>query len=268
MLKTIAHPAFGLYAWTSFFVHAVITSLLLAITPGQSNRRRIARAFARSFLVSAGLRLQVDQDAAMPAEACVVVANHASYLDGIVLTAALPPNFAFVIKQEIRKVPIGHFLLRRLGSHFVDRFDRRQGARDARRLINAANDGSALAFFPEGTFETEPGLLPFRRTAFTAAARASLPLVPVVITGTRRALPAGSPWVRPGGIHVRVMAPLEFSASRDAPDARMLLQMTRRTMLRELDEPDRAAGPWAADDPGDRLGGQNSSDPQRRPDPG
>ena len=164
IIRKIAHPAFGLYVWISFFIHALITSLLLAITPGLRNRRNIARGFARSFLATAGLRLDVDQDAAMPAEACVVVANHASYLDGIILTAALPPNFAFVIKQEIRKVPIGHFLLRRLGSQFVDRFDRRQGARDARRLMRAANDGSAVALCPEGTFETAPGLLPFRRT--------------------------------------------------------------------------------------------------------
>ncbi len=262
IIRKIARPAFGLYAWTSFLVHGVITSLLLAITPGLHNRRRIARGFARSFLASAGLRLDVEQLAAMPAEACVVVANHASYLDGIILTAALPPNFAFVIKQEIRKVPVGHFLLRRLGSQFVDRFDPRQGARDARRLINAANDGSALAFFPEGTFETEPGLLPFRRTAFTAAARASLPTVPVVINGSRRALPAGSVWVRPGGIRVEILAPLDFSASRAQPDARTLLKMTRAAILERLDEPDLAGAARA------RPSGPDSSDRQRRPDPG
>ena len=268
IITKIAHPAFGMYAWTSFLLHAVITSVLLALTPGLSNRRRIARGFARSVLASAGLRLDVDQDAEMPAEACVVVSNHASYLDGIILTAALPPNFAFVIKQEIRKVPIGHFLLRRLGSQFVDRFDRRQGARDARRLIHAATDGSALAFFPEGTFETEPGLLPFRRTAFAAAARASLPLVPVIITGSRRALPAGSLWVRPGGIHVEIMAPLDFTASRDTPDARTLLRMTRRTMLEKLDEPDIAPGPGAVDGPRYGRAGQAPSGRRRRPDPG
>jgi 1-acyl-sn-glycerol-3-phosphate acyltransferase len=250
--KKFAAAVFGLYAWTSFTVHAVITSLLLAVTPGLRNRRRIARAFSRSFLASAGLRLTVNQPAPMPGEACVVVANHASYLDGIILTAALPPNFAFVIKQEIRKVPIGHFLLRRLGSQFVDRVNRRQGARDVRRLIGAAHRGSALAFFPEGTFETEPGLLPFRRTAFAAAARASMPLVPVVIRGSRKALAAGSIWVRPARIGVMVTPPLDFSASREPPDAHALLQLARDRILAHLDEPDRGRlrGPESEPGPG------------------
>ncbi len=242
-IRKIAGTAFGVYAWTSFTLHAVITSLLLAITPGLRNRRRIARSFARMFLASTGLRLSVRQPAPMPGEACVVVANHASYLDGIILTAALPPNFAFVIKQEIRKVPIGHFLLRRLGSQFVDRVNRRQGARDVRRLIGAASKGSALAFFPEGTFETEPGLLPFRRTAFAAAARANMPLVPVVIRGSRDALAAGSLWVRPARIAVEITPPLDFSASREPPDARTLMKIARERILENIDEPDRSGAP-------------------------
>jgi 1-acyl-sn-glycerol-3-phosphate acyltransferase len=242
LLRSLGRIVYGSYVWISFLVHAVITSLLLALTPGLTARRQLARLFARSFLASAGFRLSVAEAQPLPGETCVVVANHASYLDGIVLTAALPPHFAFVIKQEIRKVPIGHFLLRRLGSEFVDRFDRRRGARDVRRLINAASDGSALAFFPEGTFYPEPGLLPFRRTAFAAAARANLPVVPVVINGSRRALPAGTIWARPGPISVEVTPALDFSASRHPVDARSLMAMARGRILERLDEPDLASG--------------------------
>lgn len=121
----------------------------------------------------------------LPAGACVVVANHASYLDGIVLKAALPARFSFVIKKEITDVPLASLLLRRIGSEFVDRFNRQAGAIDARRLIKAAAGGQALVFFPEGTFIAQPGLGKFHTGAFATAARAALPIVPVVIRGTR-----------------------------------------------------------------------------------
>ena len=103
---------------------------------------------------------------------CVVVCNHASYLDGIVLTAALPARFGFVIKREMSAVPLAGAVLRRLGSEFVERFNRHRGASDARRVLRNAGQGHSLVFFPEGTFTVTPGLLKFHSGAFVSAAHA------------------------------------------------------------------------------------------------
>ena len=67
-------------------------------------------------------------------------------------------------------------LLRRLGSQFVERFNRQRGAADARRLLRQAAGGNCLAFFPEGTFTKTPGLLKFHTGAFVTAARARCPV--------------------------------------------------------------------------------------------
>ena len=61
----------------------------------------------RWFLRGAGIRLAVEGRERLPQGPCVVVANHASYIDGIVAAAALPPEFAFVIKKEMVRVPLG-----------------------------------------------------------------------------------------------------------------------------------------------------------------
>jgi len=63
---------------------------------------------------------------------------NASYIDAIAIVAALPPEFAFVIKKEMVRVPLAGLLLRRLGSQFVERFDRHKGATDARRVLKLA----------------------------------------------------------------------------------------------------------------------------------
>ena len=59
----------------------------------------------------------------------VPVAPGASFIG----VTALPPEFAFVIKKEMVRVPLAGLLLRRLGSQFVERFDRHKGGVDARR---------------------------------------------------------------------------------------------------------------------------------------
>ena len=143
---------YGLWCIALFSATAVSVLVVNLFVPSVRHRRGVARAASRAFLRAAGIRFDVTGLERLPAEPCVVVANHASYLDGLVVAAALPPAFAFVIKKEMVRVPLAGFLLRRLGSEFVDRFDSHKGATDTRRVLKRAATGESLVFFPEGTF--------------------------------------------------------------------------------------------------------------------
>jgi 1-acyl-sn-glycerol-3-phosphate acyltransferase len=207
------------------------------VTPGVQRRRGIARSGARLFFAAIGSPVRIEGTAIEPHYPCIVVANHASYLDGIILTAALPPGFTYLIKEQMSHVPIVGFILRRLGSAFVDRANAKDRHRIARTLVGQARKGEALGFFPEGMFDESPGLKPFQLGAFSAAARAGLPVVPVVIHGARHKLPAGKFLAAPGPLGVRICDPVP--ASND-PSARALMQLARRAMLAHLGEPDLA----------------------------
>lgn len=236
-LKKLARTLWGIYAWLVFAVFSVVTTVLVAVVPGLPARRRVARASARLIFSACGISLSVRDLGGLPDEACVVVANHASYLDGVILQAALPPRFSFVIKQEMRNIPLAHLLLRRIGSEFVERHDRHKGATDARRLMRKAHGGEALAFFPEGTFQKRPGLGLFRSGAFAAAARAGLAVVPVVIIGSRHILPAQAILPRPGSLEVVITGPLALPSNPAAATARQLADASRQRILAHLDEP-------------------------------
>jgi len=108
-------------------------------------------------------------------------------------------------------------------------------------LHSLATRGSALGFFPEGTFDRSPGLRAFHLGAFAAAARAKLPVVPVVIHGARWKLPAGRFLPRPGPLRVHVCDAVRAPAAD--PTARALMAATRRAMLVHLDEPYLAPDP-------------------------
>jgi 1-acyl-sn-glycerol-3-phosphate acyltransferase len=241
--KSLVRAGYGSYAWLTLLAVVIPTCALLAVTPGVHRRRGIARGAARLFFAAIGSPIRVEGAAIQSHYPCVVVANHASYLDGIILTAALPAGFTYLIKQQMSRVPIAGFVLRRLGSAFVDRNDPNDRQRTARALLGLAVKGDALGFFPEGTFDASPGLKPFQLGAFSAAARAKLPVVPIVIYGARHKLPSGSLLPAPGPLRVRICDPVHTA---EQPSARVLMQVTRQAMLVHLDEPDLEPEPIAA----------------------
>ena len=233
---------YGIYA-AMLFLAVVLTALLgVLLMPTLKMRRGTARIAARTYFLLAGMPLRLRGTENLPAGQCVVVANHASYLDGVVMAAALPPRFAFVIKREMNDVPVAGLLLRRIGSEFVDRFNRHKGGTDARRVLRTAASGHSLVFFPEGTFTPEVGLGKFHTGAFAIAARAACPVVPAVILGTRRNMPATRVLPRPGPLEVRFGLPIAPTVEGPEVDPALSLRdQSRRAILRELGEPDLAA---------------------------
>ena len=214
----------------------VIATLLAFVVPRLEWRRGLTHALARLAMAVLGLRVRVLGGERLPPGACVVVANHSSYLDGPLLKACLPPRFSFVIKREAADTPVVGLLLRRIGSEFVDRSSRGGRHRDARRVIERAEQGQSLVFFPEGTFDEVPGLKRFHGGAFAAALRAGVPVVPVVIRGARRAMPNGAILVRPGVVEVEILEPVGID--RERPDADALRDAARRRIAARIDEPD------------------------------
>ena len=186
----------------------LIAAVLILVLPKLEMRRAAAAAVCRQYFRLCGLPVRTRGLERLPAAACIIVANHASYIDGPLLFACLPPRFGFVIKKEASRLPIAGFLLHRLGHHFVERRNRHEGGSDARRILRSVEQGQAIAFFPEGTFRPEPGLGRFHGGAFAAAARAGVPVAPVAIRGTRRVLGGGAFLPRWGRIEVEVLEPL------------------------------------------------------------
>ncbi len=207
---------YALYCLITFTALAVAALTVTLFVPGLRRRRTVAAACARGFFRVAGVPIVVEGAERLPAAPCVLVANHASYLDGLVACAVLPPDFAFVIKKEMVHVPLASLLLRRLGSEFVERHDRHRGAVDARRVLKAAAGGQSLVFFPEGTFDTTAKIGKFHRGAFATAARLQMPVVAVAIHGTRAALPADSLLLRRSTIRFEILAVLYGEDARSA----------------------------------------------------
>jgi 1-acyl-sn-glycerol-3-phosphate acyltransferase len=251
VLGRSAALAYGVYVWVLFLLLLPLLGLLAAVLPRLSWRWAAMRRGARLLFRAAGMPITVKGLTRLPAgPAHVVAANHASYLDGLVLTAALPEVSCFVAKVELTAVPGLHFMLRRLGTHFVERFDAAQGIEDARRIQTLLRPGQRLVYFPEGTFTRVAGLRPFEMGAFVAAAETGAPLVPVAIRGTRFALHPDTLMPRRGALEVHIGAPVEAPAAAGEDQAAWqralgLRRQAREFILARCGEPDLAAEDWA-----------------------
>ncbi len=238
-MRSLLRWAYGLWCWAALAMITLVVLVIALPTPGVRRRRGLAQRGARLFFTLAGIPFTVRGLERLPAQACIVVANHASYLDGVVMQAALPPRFAFVIKKEMASVPLAGLLLRRLGSEFVDRVNRHQGGVDARRVLKTALSGESLAAFPEGTFTEAVGVHRFHAGAFVAAARAGMPVAPAAIFGARAVLPC-SVWLpRRGPIEVEILPLIAAPpASAERRAAMLLKDAARQAILARLGEPD------------------------------
>ena len=200
---------------------------------------RFSRAMARLFLRLCRLPLVVHGQEHIPASGPFVMAvNHASYLDGLILLAAIAERgYSFAAKRELSQSLLPRLFLQSIGTDFVERADIKQGVEDASRLAESARAGRTPIFFAEGTFTRTAGLLPFRMGAFVVAAQTGVPLVPVTIRGARSVLRDGSWFARRGTIVVTVSAPLMPRGS-DWNAAVALRDAARAEILRRCGEPD------------------------------
>jgi 1-acyl-sn-glycerol-3-phosphate acyltransferase len=227
-VRTGAHPLYAAYCLAVFTAFGLTVLLVNLFLPSLRRRRLVAGFGSRVFLRAAGIPFRVEGLDRLPRVPCVVVANHSSYIDGLVAAAALPPDFAFVIKKEMVRVPLAGLLLRRLGSQFVERFDRHKGATDTRRVLKLAATGQSLVFFPEGTFNEVRQIGKFLGGAFATASRSDMPVVVAAIHGTRSVLPSGSVMMRRLPIRVEILEVLS------AADARL---RSRELIARAVGEP-------------------------------
>ncbi|MGH6640487.1 MAG: AMP-binding protein, partial [Polaromonas sp.] len=231
-LGAVGRALFATYAALVFWLLAPFTWLLTLLTRSPAAAWKLGGAAARLLLRLTAIPLTVRGLERSPQEGpCVLVCNHASYLDGVILVAALPRPYAFVAKRELRDQFIARHYLTRLGAEFVERCDVKRSVEDAKRMAEAVAQGRSLMVFPEGTFVARPGLLPFHLGAFLAAAQARVPVVPVTIRGSRTIFPAGAWWPRRGAIEVEIGAPL--LPSTDNPELFAVAVKLREAARRE-----------------------------------
>ncbi len=233
-LAWIAEWLYAGWVWALFGMGAVAAAVT-AWLPSRPARKRVAQGLARLVVNASGLPLQVE-GAYPKLSQVVVIANHASYVDWLVLAAVLPPQVSFVAKRELARAAPLRWVLSRMGTRFVERDDVHASVEGAKVLLEAVRSGESLVFFAEGTVSRAPGLQPFHMGAFVTAAQAGVAVVPVSLRGTRSVLREGSWRPRRHPVQVHMHMPLQ-AAGTQWRDAVALRDAARERIASTCGEP-------------------------------
>jgi fatty-acyl-CoA synthase len=134
----------------------------------------------------------------------VVVANHGSYLDSVMLMAALPPGYRFVVNHQFAALPFFGRAVHKADHLVVDRTRASERRACVLAMIDTLRRGTSLVVFPEGTRHRGAGLLPFRLGAFRAAVGVARPVVPITIDGTAAIWAPGTWLLHRGAVDITV----------------------------------------------------------------
>jgi 1-acyl-sn-glycerol-3-phosphate acyltransferase len=203
-------------AWVGLLLVVTLPPIwvVLLFAPAGDATHTLVRRFARGLFRIAGCSLTVEGLEHLEREPCaVLVANHSSYLDSMVLVASIPRHCRFVANHLAATRPLIGLIIRKSGHLVVDRRSRQSRAACGRAMIDLLHDGRSLLLFPEGTRAAD-GLLPFHTGAFRVAMKAARPVIPIAISGTSHVWPKGMRLLRRGAISVRILPALHTDRRR------------------------------------------------------
>ena len=147
----------------------------------------------------------------------IVISNHQSLFDVWALIGKIPLQIRWIVKLEIRKMPIFGYALERMGHIYVNRKNRNAAAASLEKAARKIKGGTSVIIFPEGTRSKNGHLLRFRRGGGIIALKSGVPILPVTINGSRFVLLKDTLDLMPGKIEVIVgdiIDPGQFDENR------------------------------------------------------
>ena len=167
---------------------------------------KMARIWAKFILFGMGFYYKVDRTQhLLPNKSYMIVANHSSMIDIMLMLATIPKPFVFVGKKELSKIPLFGFFYKRT-CILVDRTSSRSKHGVFDRAQKRINQGLSICIFPEGGVPDDESILldPFKDGAFRLAIEHQLPIVPIAFADNKKrfsyTLFSGSPGLLRVGI--------------------------------------------------------------------
>jgi 1-acyl-sn-glycerol-3-phosphate acyltransferase len=200
----------------------------------RSNIYYLHHIFTPAFLTLVGIRLKVEgREKLDPRQSYVIVGNHSSALDFIVHAHAFPSVFRFLAKQELQKIPVFGWVVKKM-CLTVDRSSAMSRARSVVALKQNLADGWSIFIYPEGSRnKTEDLLGPFYDGAFRIAIQTKAPLAVATIANMSKIS-----WgynLQPGTVRIVWDSPIPTD-EMTADDISALKERAEKMMLGRLQE--------------------------------
>ena len=175
-------------------------------------------------------RLSIRWTSSLPQRNVIVVANHASNLDPVIMGTVFPRRLRYLAKEELFKPFIFGNMVRALGSIPVRKSDSQSAGTALRTFLKLLESGENVLIFPEGSRSLNGELQPLEGGVALIALKSGAPIIPSFISGTFEAMPPGSRWVKP--LHLSIV----FGDTIDSAKYIPFGKEGREMLLKDLNE--------------------------------
>jgi len=214
-----------------------LSLLLVWTTGGNPSLFYSVGRFGCSLLTRlAGIKVEVrGREHVRPGRTYLFLANHQGNCDPPALLPAIPRDVRFLVKKELRRVPILGRIMKLGGFIFIDRRNRASALQGMEEAVARMRAGESFLVFPEGTRSRTGRMGPFKKGPFMMAIQAAVPVIPITISGSFEVMPPARLRIMPGTI--RVTFHPEIETCQLTPSAREeLMGEVARIIASQLEE--------------------------------
>lgn len=139
----------------------------------------------------------------------IIVANHSSLLDPVILGVSVRPKIIFIAAAYLFEIHWLGYLLRKANSIPINRENYTSNIKYLKQALKILQKSGVLGIFPEGGVDRQKDDLPIKAGAAFLATRVGVPIVPIRIKGANKALPRGAKFIRSlNKIEVEIKKPI------------------------------------------------------------
>ena len=232
-----------IYEWTLFAVVCIVlypVALLIFILTAPFDKKRIIQHRFSCFWASLYIWLQPlwkvsweGKENIKGREAYVLVSNHQSSLD-IIVYYGLFKHFKWIAKSLMFKMPLVGWNMSLNNYIPIKRNDSESHIKMMKRAEKTLKSGSSIMIFPEGTRSPDGNIGRFKRGAFILSEITDLPVIPMVIENTYKAVKKDSFWIKKTiNMKVKIFEPVH---PKDYKSTKEMSEAVKKIISRQLDE--------------------------------
>lgn len=223
--------------WVVFatLVLGVLVIILSFFVRSGDPLHKIARFWGKSILAVSRIKVSVKGISNIdPVKPYIYMSNHQSNFDIPVLLGHLPVQFRWLAKAELFKIPIFGRAMRSADYISIDRYNRSSAIESLKEAATKIKSGLSVLIFPEGTRSRDGKIRSFKKGGFVLAIDSGVPIVPVILRGTRPIMPKGQFRIYPGEVWLDIQKPIDAAGyTRDSKEA---LMQTVRNIICDIFE--------------------------------
>jgi 1-acyl-sn-glycerol-3-phosphate acyltransferase len=204
---------------------------------GKKSFNLLSKRWARHIVNNSRMKLEIiGKENLDPNESYIYISNHTSMFDSPILIYGLGDDIRMIYKQELEKIPIFGYALKKSPFIPIVREDPRKAMKSIETAVHEINSGSSIVIFPEGTRSENGELGDFKRGAFMLASKAERPIVPITLVDAWKVYDKETKTIIPTKVKVIIGKPIENKGKLDRVAENKLMKSVHDVIKSNLEK--------------------------------